>query len=288
MWRALPALLLLACGPARDTSAFGPSGFFTITQFSAVSKLQLDAKHIYYLEDGQLSRVPKAGGTGAPLDTTTVRDFAATVGHVYSALAGAVMHFTVDEKAMLGKGVQIGSGAAVIAADSHGVTWLECGRLTHARPDGSDQSTTPYSGECTPGEVKLVLDASTAYVQNKTGLWWASRSGGTMHAFGSRTCGQLAAAGGWLYCSTDAGLIRINPLTSRSEDVLTGEVRAFALSASTVYVALGQDLVASPRNTSNMAVYGTQSAISVLAVDDGAVYLVNTDKGLGRLLSTAL
>lgn len=275
---AAAVLLLLACGGGRDAT------FTRIVQFSAVEKLQQADGFIYFTEGSALKRVAIKNGLVESLLPNGVVDFAVTNGHVFAATTDGVMH-----QSTTGEPEKVSPHKALsIAADGHGVSWLTCTTVTHASLDGVIASVNPVLGQCGNANTRLTLDSSTAYGQSADGIWWASRSGGPIKYFSTRQCNRVGAGGGWFYCATLESLSRLGPLTGQDEEILTGQVRDFAIGASRIYAARDSELVSMPRDGSSVAVLGTYAAISAVALDSEHVYIVNTESGLGLLLSTAL
>lgn len=279
----LTFVVLSACGPNRDTS------FTRIVQFSAVGKLVVAGDHVYFNEMGGLKRVPKKGGAIEVVTSTSVIDYAATAGHVYAATPSGVLHFALSSSGAVASMSTLSNDAPLaIAADANGVSWVTCSALNNAALDGSGLSTTTFSAPCANNATRLTLDSSTVYGISGQGQWYASRSGGALVKLANEKCSRIEAAGGWLYCSDQAeGLRRFSPWTNDIEMVLAGQVHTFAIGESRIYAGIGQDLVASPRNTSTQDVYGTYAAISAIALDGSDVYFVNTEGNLGLLLRTA-
>jgi hypothetical protein len=283
----LLVLALAACGP-------GDRKFTSLFNLTAIDKIALADTSVYFVESQALKRVPKTGladgGTSEVLVTSGVVDFAATEGHLYLATSSGVHHLEVFSSGMVGPPVKLSDDAALaIAADGNGVSWVGCSTLTHAALDGSNMRSVAVPGTCVKAATLLALDSSTAYGVNGGGEWYASRSGAPPTSFGTETCSSLAAAGGWVYCGDSArGLRRMLPLEGTVEEVFAGSVRAFAISESSVYASVGEDLVASPRNTTRYDVLGTYAAISAIALDTDAVFFVNTLSDRGLILSTSL
>ncbi|MBK7861183.1 MAG: hypothetical protein IPJ65_21735 [Archangiaceae bacterium] len=275
---------LAACGPGRDPT------FKHIIELSAVTKLQLGDKSVYFVEAQALKRVAKKGGDAEVILASGVVDFAATNGHVFAATTSGIVHLAVASDGALSAPTTVSSAPALaIAADGNGVSWASCSALTHAALDGSAQRSVSLSGGCAGATVHLTLDSSTAYGVDSRGEWYASRSGSAAKHFATETCSSIEAAGGWLYCGDAArGLRRIYPFGGTVEVLFPGTVRAFDISDAKVYASVGQDLVSSPRNTARYEVIGTYATISAIAVDTDALFFVNTTQDRGLMLSTAL
>jgi len=277
--------LLLACPSGRDPS------FFRIVQFSAVDKLQLADAWVYFAEGDGLKRVEKAAATPMVqmVHMGPITDFAVVPGHVYIAGPQGIGHYPIMPNGMLGAPGNISSDTALaIAADKTGVSWVTCSTLTHATPDGTGQITVPMPGPCAATSTQLVLDSSTAYGVAGKGEWWASRSGSDVVFFANEPCQQIAAAAGWLYCANGPqGLTRFSVVRKEVEQVLNGDVHAFAVGESRIYAGMGADLVSSPRNSTQVEVLGTLASISAISVDAANVFFVNTEGNLGLLLRTS-
>lgn len=284
-WFFVVLAMLVACGPGRDPS------FFRIVQFTAVEKLQLADAWVYFKEDMGLRRVEKAAATPMvqPVHLGAVTDFAVAPGHAYVAGPAGITHYPIMPNGTLGAPTPISSDTALaITADKTGVSWVTCTTLTHALPDGSGQLTVAMPGPCAGPATRLVLDSSTAYGINGKGEWYAARTGGDVTPFANEPCKQLAATAGWLYCSNGPqGLVRFSPVRKEVEQVLNGDVHAFAVGESRIYAGVGADLISSPRNSTQVDVLGTLAAISAISLDAANVFFVNTEGNLGLLLRTA-
>ncbi|MBL8949864.1 MAG: hypothetical protein JNK82_03745 [Myxococcaceae bacterium] len=280
----LLATVSAACSPGRDPQ------FIRIVQFSAVDKLQLADAWVYFAEGDGLKRVEKAAKTPMveTLLASTVTDFAVVPEHIYVATPSGVVHLPITTMGVGQAASLSNDNALAIAADKAGVSWVTCTSLTHAAPDGSAQVTVPVAGMCAGAATQLVLDSSTAYGVSGRGEWYASRSGGSVTWFANEPCKHIAAAGGWLYCANEAaGLTRFSPIRPEVEQVLNGNVRAFAVGEARIYAGVGADLISSPRNSTQVDVLGTLAQISSIAVDAANVFFVNTEGNLGLLLRTA-
>jgi hypothetical protein len=280
----LVLVVAAGCGPGRDPA------FFRIVQFSAVDKLQLAGSSIYFEEGDGLKRIDKAGGMVQVIHSGKVTDFAVATGHAYAATEEGVRHYTVAGNGIFSGGELVSSDAALaIAADDNGVSWVTCTTLTHAAPGGTGQLSVPIPGTCAGTGTRLALDSSTAYGVSGKGEWYAARSGGPVTLFANEPCKLLAAGGGWLYCGNGAaGLVRFSPVRREVEQVLQGEVHSFAIGEARIYAGIGEDLVSSPRNSTQVEVLGTYADISAIALDSTSVYFVNTEGSLGLLLRTSL